>query len=80
MKVWNSIAVNHWGSCQRCGCFQPLVRIDRHEQALLGVRHGSHWLCEECIDDRLLATSDGRERQSEMAEACRSRNPSRLAA
>jgi hypothetical protein len=81
VKVWNSIAgvaVSRRGSCQRCGWFEPLVRIDRHEQAWLGVGHAYRWLCEDCVDDRILVTSGGRERRSEMAEACRSHHPSRL--
>ena len=70
MTVWNSIAVSRWGSCQRCGWFRPVVRIDRHEQAWLHVGHSCHWLCEDCVDDRLSVDSGGREPQSEMAEAC----------
>jgi hypothetical protein len=83
MKTTHSMggmAFRRQAACHRCGWTQPLMRIGRHEQAASGVGHAYRWLCTDCVDDLASVSTNGRERQSEMAEAGRSHHPSRLVA
>jgi hypothetical protein len=44
-------------ACHRCGWTQSLVKVTRAQRAQFGSELAYHWLCDECMAELTLATS-----------------------